>query len=75
MEVKIGVTHANREITFDTESSADEVHKAVSDALTTEQGVFELRSEKGGVLYIPADKLAYVEIPSHAGRRVGFGTG
>ena len=35
MEVKIGVTHANRELTLETSHSPDEIQTAVSDALTT----------------------------------------
>ena len=73
MEVKIGVQFAPRELVLESAQSADEVAKAVADALKADLGVLTLVDEKGRRVLIPADKLAYVEIAESEQRRVGFG--
>ncbi len=73
MEVKIGVQFAPRELTLESGQSADEVARAVSDALKADLGVLTLVDEKGRRVLVPADKLAYVEIAENEQRRVGFG--
>ena len=73
MEVKIGVQHAAREIVLDSASSADQVAKAVTDALSDSSGVLNLEDDKGRRVLVPVDKLAYVEIGEPETRRVGFG--
>jgi hypothetical protein len=74
MEVKIGVIHASRELSLETSQSADEIHKAVAEALSGTGGVFELHDDRGRSVHVPAEKLAYVEISGEGSRRVGFGT-
>lgn len=73
MEVKIGVQHAPREISLESNQSADEVEKAVADALAGTAKLLTLEDEHGRKVLIPADRLAYVEIGEPAVRRVGFG--
>lgn len=73
MEIKIGVQHAARELSLESELSAEEVEKAVSAALTGKSGLLVLADEKGRKVMIPADRLAYVEIGEPTARRVGFG--
>ncbi len=73
MEVKIGVQFAPRELVLESAQSADEVAKAVADALRADLGVLTLVDEKGRRVLVPADKLAYVEIAESEQRRVGFG--
>ncbi len=73
MEVKIGVQFAPRELVLESAQSADEVAKAVADALKADLGVLTLVDEKGRRVLVPADKLAYVEIAESEQRRVGFG--
>ena len=72
MEVKIGVQYASRELVLESAQSADEVAKAVSDALRADLGVLALVDDKGRRVLVPADKLAYVEIAENEQRRVGF---
>jgi hypothetical protein len=74
MEVKIGVIHASRELSLETSQSADEIHKAVAEALSGTGGVFELHDDRGRSVHVPAEQLAYVEISGDSSRRVGFGT-
>jgi Protein of unknown function (DUF3107) len=73
VEIKIGVQHAARELSLESELSAEEVEKAVSAALTGKTGLLVLSDEKGRKVMVPADRLAYVEIGEPSARRVGFG--
>ena len=73
MEVKIGVQYAPRELVLESAQSADDVAKAVADALKADLGVLTLVDDKGRRVLVPADKLAYVEIAENEQRRVGFG--
>jgi hypothetical protein len=71
VEVKIGVQNAARELTLDTDSSAEEIEKLVSDAVSAE-GVLTIADTKGGKVIIPTAKLAYVEIGHGTLGQVGF---
>jgi hypothetical protein len=73
VEVKIGVQHAPREISIESAQSAEEVEKAVSEALAGTAPLLSLTDEKGRRVLVPSDRLAYVEIGEPATRRVGFG--
>ena len=74
MEVKIGVQYAPRELVIETAMSREEIEKAVSEALRADLGVLALTDEKGRLIMVPGDKLAYIELGEETGRRVGFGT-
>jgi hypothetical protein len=71
MEVKIGVTHANRELVVETDLDADAVEKQVSTAIA-EGGVLSLTDAKGRRIVVPAEKLAYIEISTSIVGQVGF---
>ncbi|CAM5328350.1 DUF3107 domain-containing protein [Streptomyces sp. R-07] len=73
MEVKIGVQHAPREIVLESGQSAEEVERAVADALAGKAQLLSLSDEKGRKVLVPAEKIAYVELGEPAVRRVGFG--
>jgi Protein of unknown function (DUF3107) len=73
VEVKIGVQHAPREITLESSRSAEEIERAVADALTGTTKLLSLEDERGRRILVPSDRLAYVEIGEHATRKVGFG--
>ncbi|WP_434596146.1 DUF3107 domain-containing protein [Streptomyces sp. A5-4] len=73
MEVKIGVQHTPREIVLESGQSAEEVERAVSDALAGKAQLLSLRDDKGRTVLIPGDRIAYVEIGESATRKVGFG--
>ncbi|GAA1352116.1 DUF3107 domain-containing protein [Streptomyces beijiangensis] len=73
MEVKIGVQHAPREIVLESGQSAEEVERAVADALSGKAQLLSLSDDKGRKVLIPADRIAYVELGEPAQRRVGFG--
>jgi hypothetical protein len=73
VEVRIGVQHAARELIIESTQAADEIQKSVSDAISGKSGLFTLEDERGRVVLVPAEKLAYVEIGESETRRVGFG--
>lgn len=73
MEVKIGVQHAPREIVLESGQSAEEVERAVADALVGKAQLLSLSDEKGRKVLVPAEKIAYVELGEPTVRRVGFG--
>ncbi|CAL9305535.1 MULTISPECIES: DUF3107 domain-containing protein [unclassified Streptomyces] len=73
MEVKIGVQHAPREIVLESGQSAEDVERAVAEALSGKAQLLSLEDDKGRKVLVPADRLAYVEIGEPTVRRVGFG--
>jgi hypothetical protein len=74
VEVKIGIQSAPRELVIETTSSAEEVERALSNALSAEgASVFALSTVKGGRVLVPADKIAFIEFGGDQARRVGFG--
>ena len=72
MEVKIGVQFAPRELVLESAQTPAEVEAAVTEALSGRGGTLHLVDEKGRVVIVPVDKLAYIEIAEAAARVVGF---
>lgn len=72
MEVKIGVQHANRELSLETNDEGDQIEAAVSKALNDGDAVFTLTDNKGRRIIVPTASLAYVEIGSPTSGQVGF---
>nr|WP_196789914.1 DUF3107 domain-containing protein [Streptomyces caniscabiei] len=72
VEVKIGVQHAPREIVLESGQSAEEVERAVAEALTGKSALLSLTDEHGRKVLIPADRLAYIDIGEPTVRKVGF---
>ncbi|HIW68369.1 DUF3107 domain-containing protein [Dietzia aerolata] len=73
MEVKIGIADSNRELSFKTGMSPEDVQSRVEAALTAEtKAILELEDEKGRRYLVSTDRVAYVEIGESAKRPVGF---
>ena len=72
MEVKIGVLYAPRELVLESTQTPAEVEKAVTEALSDDDGVLSLADEKGRRVIVPVSKIAYVEIAESTSRKVGF---
>jgi hypothetical protein len=71
VEVKIGVQYAQRELVVETNETAETVEKLVADAVAA-GGLLSLTDAKGRKIFVPAEKVAYVELgPSTVGH-VGF---
>lgn len=74
MEVKIGVQHVARELVLESDQTSDEVQQLLTKALA-DGAPLSLRDEKGRVVIVPIDRLAYLDIGEATVRRVGFGAG
>ncbi len=73
MEVKIGIVMAPRELVIETASSAEDVQRALTDALADNK-LFVIVDKRGGTAMVPAEKIAYVELDQAEPRRIGFGS-
>lgn len=72
MEVRIGITDVAREVSITTDTSADDVIKALAGARES-GGMLELTDEKGRRLVVPADRVGYLDLGAPDSRPVGFG--
>ncbi len=72
MEVKVGIQMAPRELVVETDASAEDIERALTDALIDGR-VFVLKDSKGRTVLIPAAKIAYVELGVPEPRKIGFG--
>lgn len=72
MDVRIGIIHTPRELSFETEASADDVRGNVESALTEGHAFVSLTDSKGKQYVVPTATIAYVEFGSDTSRRVGF---
>jgi hypothetical protein len=76
MEVRIGVVYTARELTVETDESADNISAAIEKAVANGSSLFWITDSKGRRVGVPTDKIAYVEVAADAGgRKVGFGSG
>ncbi|MFI0353569.1 DUF3107 domain-containing protein [Actinomadura sp. 9N407] len=73
MQVRIGVQFVPKELVVETAETAEEVQRALGDALAEERGVLVLKDQRGGRVVVPADRVGYLEITEEEGRTVGFG--
>lgn len=71
MEVRIGIKHAPRELSFETDAAPDEVRDLVSKAVTGGD-LLALSDSKGRQYLVSAHSIAYVELGGDSARRVGF---
>lgn len=72
MDVKIGIKHSPRELTFESNQSATDVYAEVSNALAAGAKLIQFNDSKGRVFIVPTESLAYLEIGADESRRVGF---
>ena len=72
MEIKIGVQHTAREVSLESSDSHDAIAKKITTALD-KGGLLSLEDDKGRLVIVPVEKIAYVEIGAGTSRRVGFG--
>lgn len=71
MEVKIGVQHAARELTVETNETAATVEKLVADAVAS-GGLLVLSDHRGRKTMVPAERIAYIEVGGGVSGQVGF---
>ena len=74
MEVRIGVVHTPKELTFDADGDAAELIKQIEDAVAADSPLVWIDAGQNRKIGVPADKIAYVEIQAEdESRKVGFG--
>jgi Protein of unknown function (DUF3107) len=76
VDVRIGVTHAPREINIELSDDVDRdaVRSKVEAALAGVVDVLWLTDKKGRDVGVPSSKIAYVEVgTAESDRRIGFG--
>jgi len=71
VEVKIGIQSVPRELVVESDQAEAEIEAALTAALA-DDSVFILTEAKGGKVFVPAKKIAYVEFAGNEPRRVGF---
>ena len=71
MDIRIGIQHAPREITIETDDTSADVEKRLEAALK-DSGVIRFEDNKGQVTLIPAGSIAYIEFGQVQARPVGF---
>jgi hypothetical protein len=72
MDIRIGIKHSARELSFDTAESAAAVEKKVAEAIESGSKLINLTDSKGNLFLVPTKALAYLEIGAEEARRVGF---
>lgn len=72
MDIRIGITNTARELSFESNDSAQSVKTAVSQAFESEAPFVEFTDSKGNSYLVPTEGIAFVEIGTEESRRVGF---
>ena len=73
VEITVGVVDTPREITVESDETAEAITKAVSSEI--DKGtLLSLTDSRGRTVLVPSAKIAYVEIGPAASRKVGFGS-
>ena len=72
MEIKIGVVDTPKEISVESDESAEAISKAVQAAMK-DGSLLTLTDARGRTFMVPAAKIAYIEIGPGTSRKVGFG--
>ncbi len=74
MEVRIGVVHTAKELSYETDADAESVISVIEAAVAAGKNFVWLEDGKGRKIGVPADKVGYVEIVvDDPSRKVGFG--
>lgn len=72
MEIRIGIVQSPRELTIESDLSADELHALVANAMSEGTPFVSFTDNKGKQLLIATASISYVEFGGEIGRRVGF---
>jgi hypothetical protein len=73
VEIRIGITNANRELSFETNQPVAELEKLIAGQVAEgDGGMVRIEDAKGHVYLIPVKSLGYVELADEPVRKVGF---
>lgn len=73
MEIKIGVRDIGRELTVETDQSAETIEQRLREALALDTGLLVIEATKGRKVLVPAAQIGYVDLGQEHARPVGFG--
>lgn len=74
MDVRIGVTQAPRELSIEVDDAEhDDLVARIDAALSGAVDTLRVTDRRGRLVVVPAAKIAFVEVGSAEGRRIGFG--
>lgn len=74
VEIKIGIRNIGRELTIETDQTAEDLEQSLREALSA-NGVLVIEANKGRRVLLPATQIGYVDMGSELARPVGFGFG
>ncbi|GAA2838673.1 uncharacterized protein DUF3107 [Leucobacter komagatae] len=69
MEVRIGINQSARELSFETDATAEELSTLIQAEAT---GLVSLADNKGRTFLVNRESISYVELGSDTSRKVGF---
>jgi len=72
VEVRIGIKHSPRELSFETDATADAVRGQIEQAVANDSALLSLTDTKGRQYLVDTNSISYVELGAEAGRKVGF---
>ncbi len=72
MEIRIGLANTARELSFESDETAEAVKKTVTDALESGTGHLSFTDAKGNSYVVPTTAITFVEVGTDQSRRVGF---
>lgn len=72
MEIRIGIANTARELSFESDESAEAVKSAVTGALESGATHLTFTDAKGSSYVVPTAGIAFVEVGTDHSRRVGF---
>ena len=72
MDIRIGIANTPRELSFESDQTADAVTKTVSAALDSAASHVTFTDTKGNSYIVPTAALTFVEVGTEESRRVGF---
>jgi hypothetical protein len=72
MEIRIGIRENQRDLSFETNLSSEQVSTLISTAFASKQDLVFFEDDKGATILVPTLSIAFVEIGAEQSRRVGF---
>lgn len=72
MDVRIGIIHSPREVSFETQATAQDITNILDEARKSEGQFAVFTDQKGTQILVNPAMIAYVELAVDSNRRVGF---
>lgn len=72
MEVRIGIKHSPRELSFEIDATPEEVRSQIERAVADDAALLTLSDTKGRQYLVDTGSVSYVELGAEIGRKVGF---